>query len=116
MVHIVASLALALALTGSPATLVSAAPAQRDDVITIPVSKGTSGDPITSYDLIGGGLDRIGGYNGKPSTHSGKAINKDVSYVARVSFCSQAFDLVVDTGSSNTWVRITSLILSSDPR
>jgi hypothetical protein len=119
MLHIVASLALALAFTGSPTTLVSAAPAQRDDVITIPVSKGTSGNPITSYDLVNDGLDRIAVYNGKPTatvTHSGKAINEDVSYIARVSFCSQVFELIVDTGSSNTWVRIMFLRLSHDSR
>ena len=113
MVQIVASLALALVLAGSP---VSAAPAQRDDaVITIPVSKGTSGNPVTAEDLVNKGHGRIGGFNGKHS-FNGKAINKDVSYIARVSFCHQAFELVVDTGSSNTWVRIMSLRLSFEPR
>ena len=117
MVHIVASLALALALAGSPATLVSAAPAQREGTITIPVSKGTSGNPLTANDVVDRDLGRIAVYNGKPApSHSGKAINKDVTYVVSVSLCSQAFDLIVDTGSSNTWVRITSLRLSSEPR
>jgi len=114
MIHIVASLALALALAGSPATLVSAAPAQRGETITVPVSKGTSGNPVTANDVVDRDLGRIAVYNGKPAqSHSGKAINKDVTYVVRVSFCSQAFDLIVDTGSSNTWAGAHTPVSSS---
>ena|SRR3984885_12133895 len=117
MVFIPTFLALAIALAVSPTTLVSAVPAQRDDTITIPVSKGSSGGGITSEDVVHRGRHRIDHYNHKHAhEYSGKAINKDVSYVARVSFCSQTFDLIVDTGSSNTWVRIMSLVLSSDSR
>ena len=114
MVHILASLALALA--GSPAALVSAAPARRGGTITIPVSKGTSGNPITASDVVDHDLNRVSAYNGKPPARNGNGINEDVSYVARVSVCSQTFNLIVDTGSSNLWVRTVSLGLSSDFR
>ena len=54
-------------------------------------------------------LARIAGYNDKPlpaRAFSGTAINEDVTYVAQVSICSETFDLIVDAGSSNIWVRI----------
>jgi hypothetical protein len=101
--------ATSLALAASVATLVSAAPAQRGNRIVISVRKGTSGKPITAKDVVSRDLARIARYNDKSLSaraSSGTAINQDVTYVAEVSFCSQTFDLIVDTGSSNTWVRI----------
>jgi Eukaryotic aspartyl protease len=96
-------------------TLVSAAPAERGKPDIIPVRKGTSGKHITAKDVVERDLARIAVYNrdGESTAvsaraSSGTAINKDVTYVAQVSICSQTFDLTVDTGSSNTWVRIMS--------
>jgi hypothetical protein len=107
MVCIITSFALAV----SVATLVQAAPAQREKRVVIPVRKGTSGNPITAKDVIERDLARISVYNDKPEPVSarasyGTAINIDVTYIAEVSICSQTFGLIVDTGSSNTWVCI----------
>ena len=106
MVRPTASLALVAAVT----TLVSAVPAQQEKRLVIPVHKGVSGTRITAKDVLARDLARIAAYNDKSKSlsaraSSGTAINKDVTYVAMVSFCSQAFALIVDTGSSNTWVR-----------
>jgi len=80
----------------------------------IPISKSTSGNPLTANDIVDRGHRRIAVYNRKPvHAHSDKAINKDGSYVARVHFCSQTFDLVVDTGSSNTWAGAGKPVSSS---
>jgi len=104
---------LVFAVSFHVTTLVSAAPAERGKSVVIPIRKGTSGKHITAKDVVERDLARIAVYNGKSAAvsaraSSGTAINKDVTYVAQVSICSQTFDLIVDTGSSNTWVRITS--------
>ena len=106
MVRVIQSLALAAYMAAFGTEKTPAA---------IPVRKGTSGKPITSKDVVKRDLARIAVYNGKhkslymdpSSTGSGTAINQDVTYVAQVSFCSQTFNLIVDTGSSNTWVSFT---------
>lgn len=101
-----------LILAASVATLASAAPALKEKRVVVPVRKGTSGKPITAKDVVERDLARIAKYNDKSLSaraSSGTAINEDVTYVAQVSFCSQTFDLIVDTGSSNTWVRIVFL-------
>ena len=107
MVHVATSLALAASL--STLGLVSALPAQNEKRVVIPVRKGTSGQPITAHDVVERDTARIAVYNrnSKPLSaraSSGTAINEDVTYIAQVSFCSQTFNLIVDTGSSNTWV------------
>ncbi|EJP67433.1 putative aspartic protease [Beauveria bassiana ARSEF 2860] len=58
--------------------------------------------------LIAKGLARINKINGAESTlgnidASGPAENDDVSYIASVAIGSASWDLIVDTGSSNTW-------------
>lgn len=107
-----------LAVAVSIASFVSAAPAQVEKVVTIPVRKGTSGKSFTAKDVVERDLARIAAFNDKSGSlsaraGSGTAINEDVTYVAAVTICQQTFDLIVDTGSSNTWVcvfRKSSLI------
>ncbi|KAF1734271.1 Polyporopepsin [Beauveria bassiana] len=58
--------------------------------------------------LIAKGLARINKINGAESAlgnidASGPAENDDVSYIASVAIGSASWDLIVDTGSSNTW-------------
>lgn len=105
MVRISAKLALATAAL----QCVNAAPSVPEKRVTIPVRKGTSGHPITAKDVVDHDLARIASYNGRSHTlaaraASGSAINVDVSYLAAVQICTQTFDLIVDTGSSNIWV------------
>ena len=105
MVRVVQSLAL---------TTYMAIFATEKSPTVIPVHKGTSGKPLTSHDVVKRDLAHIAVYNGKPesiymdASGSGAAINQDVTYVAQVSFCSQTFKLVVDTGSCNIWVSFMS--------
>lgn len=102
-------LASHLALSASIISLVSAVPAQNDKFLIIPVRKGTSGNPITAKAVVERDISRIASYNVKSGSltaraSSGVAINKDVSYVAGVAICTTIYDLIIDTGSSNTWV------------
>lgn len=113
MVCISAKLAIAAVALQS----VYAAPSTPEKRITIPVRKGTSGHPITAKDVVDHDLARIASYNGRSHSlvaraSSGSAINVDVSYLAAVQICTQTFDLIVDTGSSNLWVRVSRLVYS----
>jgi Eukaryotic aspartyl protease len=104
-------LTTSLTIVSFVAVIVSAAPAENEERFVIPVYKGTSGNSITAQDVLDRDLARIAAYNDKSESLStraknGVAVNEDVSYVAPVSFCSQSFQLIVDTGSSNTWVRV----------
>jgi hypothetical protein len=103
-----------LALAASVITLISALSAQNEKRVVIPVRKNTSGRSITAKDISGRDLARIAAYNSKSESISVRAsgvmaINRDIAYVAMISFCSQTFALVVDTGSSNTWVCVLHL-------
>lgn len=98
-----------LAFVASIISLISAAPAPGEQFLTIPVKKGTSGTSFTAKDVVERDLSRVASYN----TQSGPlrerafsivAINEDVSYVVAVTICGVVYYLIVDTGSSNTWV------------
>lgn len=104
-----------LILTASLSVLVSAIPAQNEKRAVVSVHKGTSGNPFTAKDVLNRDLARIAVYNNKSRSLSerasnGPTFNEDVTYIAKVSFCSQTFDLIVDTGSSNTWVRVVIFV------
>lgn len=102
MVRIASQLAVAASL----ASLVASAPTERSATVTIPVKKGSSGKQISAKQVVEHGLARIAAYNDRSiqkRASSGSAINADVSYLAPVSICSTTYDLIVDTGSSNTW-------------
>lgn len=105
-----------LAVAASIASLVSAAPTAPKTVV-IPVKKGSSGKSITSKDVVEHDLARIAAYNDKSGSlsaraSSGPAINEDVSYIAEVSICGTVYDLIIDTGSSNTWVRLLAKLFA----
>ncbi|KAF8317958.1 putative aspartic protease [Clavulina sp. PMI_390] len=98
-------LASQLAVAASIASLVAAAPAPGSTII-LPVKKGTSGNKITAKGVVERDQARIAGYNGRTlekRASSGTVSNADVSYLAPVTFCSTTYQLIVDTGSSNTW-------------
>ena len=104
-----------LILTASLSVLASAIPAQNEKRAVVSVHKGTSGNPFTAKDVLNRDLARIAVYNNKARSLSerasnGPTFNEDVAYIAKVSFCSQTFDLIVDTGSSNTWVRVVNFV------
>ncbi|KAF7293284.1 Aspartic protease [Mycena chlorophos] len=68
-----------------------------------------------SKNIVAHDAARLNGYfkkNSKPlearQTGSSSAINEIFSYIAEVVVGSQTFDLIVDTGSSNTWVGATT--------
>ncbi|KAK0761647.1 hypothetical protein N5P37_006600 [Trichoderma harzianum] len=48
-------------------------------------------------------INKINGVKDLEARASGPATNEDVSYVASVTIGGQSWDLIVDTGSSNTW-------------
>lgn len=104
-----------LGFAASVISLVSAAPAQSEKLLTIPVRKGTSGKSLTAKDVVERDFSRIASYNTKSGSlatraSSGPAINEDVTYVAAVTICTTVYNLIVDTGSSNIWVCFSPLI------
>jgi hypothetical protein len=96
--------------TAFVATLVLSAfatPIERESFVTVPLKKvgSASAKALVSKDLRR--LDNInaGGRKASPlASGSGTVENDLVSYIAPVKVGSQTFDLIVDTGSSNTWV------------
>jgi len=88
------------------ATAAFAAPVERDDAgVAVPLkhvpSKGTAAD------LVKNAKARVQKINGGSSTTSqaasGSAQNIDDTYVAGIKIGTGTYDLIVDTGSSNTW-------------
>jgi hypothetical protein len=78
----------------------------------VPVTKGTSGEPVSAGAVYDRDVSRVIAYNNgiTPSDSNAKKgsapiNNEDVTYVARVKICSKTYELIVDTGSSNLWVR-----------
>jgi streptogramin lyase len=89
-------LALTTAFVASIALRAIAVPAQT--IHTVPlkkVSKVTSAKSLLEKDLRRFKADAVG---------SGAVENNVDSYIAPIKVGSQTFNLIVDTGSSNTWV------------
>ncbi|KAJ7259994.1 putative aspartic protease [Mycena haematopus] len=88
------------------AYLVSAAvssPVSTPNVLSVPIRKTVSGKTKSIKALIARDFAR---YNGDAAAAVGEspATNEDDTYVAATKVGTQTFDLIVDTGSSNTWV------------
>lgn len=109
MVH----LAPLIAVAASILPHVFAVPSHIDKRINITLRKGTSGNKITMKDVVDRDLARLAAVNNKSPSHLeardtiGPAINQDVTYVAPIKICRSVYSLIVDTGSSNTWVCVT---------
>ncbi|POS71568.1 hypothetical protein DHEL01_v210039 [Diaporthe helianthi] len=92
------------------AVAVSAAPLEsRTEAIALPLRKHSN---VTSIkNIVQKGHARISAINGEqaaPATRamevsSGTVINGDISYIAQVTIGGKSYDLIVDTGSANTW-------------
>lgn len=94
--------ALVAAIVLSFAASALATPVARSSFITHPISK-VSGKNVTA--TITRDLARIANFNSdSAATSSATVTNQLDSYVAAVKVGSQTFSLIVDTGSSNTWV------------
>ncbi|KZP33239.1 acid protease [Athelia psychrophila] len=77
-----------------------AGPVARESFISHPITKKAS-KSITQ--TVGKDQARLAKYNSVASS-SVPVTNQDTSYTAKVTIGSQTFDLLVDSGSSNTWV------------
>ncbi|RDW58364.1 acid protease-2 [Coleophoma crateriformis] len=98
---------LFVALVFVAAAAVSASPVARTaSPIVLPVKHVSN---VTSIkNIVNRGLARIDAINGVKDAgvsrrSSGSVSNEDVSYVAAVTIGSNTWELIVDTGSSNTW-------------
>ncbi|KAJ6472484.1 aspartic peptidase domain-containing protein [Mycena sanguinolenta] len=88
------------------AYLVSAAvatPVATPNVLSVPIRKTSSGSTKSVKALMARDLAR---FNSDAAAAVGEApaTNEDDTYVAATTIGTQTFDLIVDTGSSNTWV------------
>jgi len=101
-----------LAATAASLLTVHAAPTPADGTSNIakrdviPVTKGTSGQPISAATVFDHDIARVKAYNNVTNSDakkSGTINNLDVTYVARIKICSKTYSLIVDTGSSNLW-------------
>ncbi|KAJ8593240.1 aspartic proteinase [Rhizopogon salebrosus TDB-379] len=97
-----ATILLALSITGSPVV--------RNSLVTLPVARrlNLSGGTINllQYDQARAAALKGRSASGDRLSGSISAINKNVFYIAQVGVGSPAttYNLIVDTGSSNTWV------------
>ncbi|TVY67385.1 Polyporopepsin [Lachnellula suecica] len=90
------------------AAVVSASPVERAATVVIPVSHVTN---VTSWkNIVNRGQARINKVNGiqaqpgfQNDASSGTITNELVSYVAPIVIGGKTWQLIVDTGSSNTW-------------
>lgn len=105
MVKLVARFAFAASL----ASLVSASPvAQSGSFISVPISK--KAGKLTAKDLVQKEQARVKSFSGAlaAAASSGPVVNEDVSYVVSTTIGTQTFaNVIVDTGSSNTWVGVS---------
>lgn len=100
-----------VALVASVAPFVVAAPHASNGHVDIPMKKRALGTHFTARNVVDGDLARLARFNNKaPSLASrsttGLAINQGASYVVDIQICQLHYHLMVDTGSSNTWVSI----------
>ncbi|KAG8166817.1 hypothetical protein KVR01_002506 [Diaporthe batatas] len=92
------------------AVAVSAAPLEnRAAAIALPLKKHVNVTSISN--IVQKGHARISAINGEQAAPAARAVqvssgtvtNEDVTYVAAVTIGGKSYDLIVDTGSSNTW-------------
>lgn len=92
---------MALAASGALATPV----APRAKTLTVPVKHVSTVKDVKT--LVEKGQARLRKVNGdvefRKESSSGTVTNEDVSYVAAVTIGGSTYNLIVDTGSSNTW-------------
>ncbi|KAG6366147.1 hypothetical protein INS49_000323 [Diaporthe citri] len=101
---------LFVAILSVAAVAVSAAPLEgRAETVVLPLKKHANVTSINN--IVQKGRARISAINSDQSAPAARAVavssgtvtNEDVSYVAPVSIGGKTYDLIVDTGSSNTW-------------
>ncbi|USW48075.1 Putative aspartic peptidase A1 family, aspartic peptidase, active [Septoria linicola] len=89
------------------AAVVSSAPVKQEANVVLPVKRVATFTSIKS--VVEKGQNKISKINSHGvglagrATSSGVVTNEDVTYVAPVSIGSNTWQLIVDTGSSNTW-------------
>lgn len=102
-----ARLSAKLAFAASVASLVAAAPVE-ETFVRVPVKQRTNTRPFTSKDILAKDIARLEHYNGRSNSKQTRAssavYNELYSYIATPTVGSSTYDLIVDTGSSNTWV------------
>jgi hypothetical protein len=99
-------LTLSTAFVASLALSVFATPVERASFVTVPLKKVGS---ATAKALVENDLRRLANINSRrklssDETGSGSITNVLVSYLAPVEVGGQTYGLIVDTGSSNTWL------------
>jgi len=96
-------LSITAAFVASLLVTAFATPVERETFVKVPLKKVGS---ASAKSLLSKDLRRLAGHNGVPTplASSGTVENDLVSYTAPLKVGSQTFDLIVDTGSSNTWV------------
>jgi hypothetical protein len=99
--------ALSTAFVASLVLSAFATPIERESFVTVPIKK--VGAVASAKELVSKDLRRLDNINSgrkasPEATGSGTITNEVVTYIAPVTVGTQTFDLIVDTGSSNTWV------------
>ncbi|KAH9220730.1 hypothetical protein DL95DRAFT_382653, partial [Leptodontidium sp. 2 PMI_412] len=89
-------------------SVVSASPIERETKRSAVLPLRRSINVSSFKTIVQKGQDRIAAINGVESlvakrVSSGVVTNEDVSYVAPVVIGGKTWELIVDTGSSNTW-------------
>jgi hypothetical protein len=113
-----------LALVAALAAFTSAVPASGEEgLVKFPVHK-RARENVSITDVLAKDLGRISAYSERAATLRGgahikarvatsKAINEVDSYIAEVTVGNSVYDLIIDTGSSNTWVCSTLIVYTT---
>lgn len=104
--------ALSLAVLATLASSTPTPPTLRSTVV-LPIRKSSVGT-YSAKELVDHDIARLSHYNqphhgsnNRRTNYSGPATNTLVSYTAEISICGEKYQLIVDTGSSNTWVGVS---------
>ncbi|KAF8317082.1 acid protease [Clavulina sp. PMI_390] len=84
---------------------IASAPSHLTKRVTLPIQKRNSGN-FTAKDVVNRDLARLAHYKSRSFTkrlHIGTITNADVDYFAKIRICAKSYNLIIDTGSSNTW-------------
>ncbi|KAF8317084.1 acid protease, partial [Clavulina sp. PMI_390] len=100
-----------VALTLLP--FVASAPSPFVTHVSLPITKRGSSS-VSAKAIVDRDLARLAHYNSRSLTKrdvagtitNGTVTNLDVTYVAPVTICNTTYNLIVDTGSSNTWAGV----------